>query len=491
MLDRPWNLRRLLPGLIALLSIQATLAQAAAAGADNVAASTSQRPRIGLVLAGGGAKGGAHVGVLKVLEELHIPIDCIAGTSMGALVGGGYASGIPSQELQDFVLGINWKTVVGGLGLRNLQPIEQKRLGVTYSNTLELGIQKSHVVMAPGLINTNGIEDLLRGFVAKARSISDFGQFPIPYRAVATDMVSGKMAVLDHGDLASAMRASMAIPGAFSPVVTEGKILADGGLVRNIPVDIARQLCADVVIVVNLVEPDVNPENLKSPAQLLTRTMDVMIEANENLQLQSLTAQDLRIDVEMGDIGTADFERLAETIPLGEAAARRAAAQLARYAVSLQQYAQWRSRITSRQGVEARIADVQVAGLQRVNPGYLQQVTQIRPGDTVNIARISEDAQRLSALEDLESVSYELKGDPANPTLEWLPHEKSWGPDFLKADLGLYMSSANDDGFLLYIQHARTWVNHLGAQWRNELQLGKLQLLSTSFYQPLAVSQHY
>ncbi len=287
------------------------------------------------------------MGVLKVLEELHIPIDCIAGTSMGALVGGGYASGIPSQELQDFVLGINWKTVVGGLGQRGLQPIEPKRLGVTYSNTLELGIQKSHVVMAPGLINTNGIEDLLRGFVAKARSISDFDQFPIPYRAVATDMVSGKMAVLDRGDLASAMRARLAIPGAFAPVVTEGKILADGGLVRNIPVDIARQLCADVVIVVNLVEPDVNPENL---------------------QLQSLTAQDVRIDVEMGDIGTADFERLGETIPLGEAAARRAAAQLARYAVSPQQYAQWRSKIISRQGVEARIADVQVAGLKRVNP---------------------------------------------------------------------------------------------------------------------------
>ncbi len=491
MFNRPWNLRPLLPGLIALLSMQATLVLAAEAGAYTVAAGTSQRPRIGLVLAGGGAKGGAHVGVLKVLEELHIPIDCIAGTSMGALVGGGYASGIPSQEMQDFVLGINWKTVVGGQGLRGLQPIEQKRLGVTYSNSLELGIQKKRVVMAPGLINTNGIEDLLRGFVAKTRSISSFDQFPIPYRAVATDMISGKMAVLDHGDLATAMRASMAIPGAFAPVVTEGQILADGGLVRNIPVDIARQLCADVVIVVNLVEPAVDPEKLRSPTQLLSRTMDVMIEANENLQLQSLTAQDVRIDVDMGDIGTADFERMGETIPLGEAAARRAAPQLARLTVSPQQYAEWRSRITSRQGVEARIGDVQVAGLKRVNPEYLKQVTQIRPGDTVNIAHISQDAQRLSALEDLESVSYQLKGDAANPTLEWLPREKSWGPDFLKVDVGLYSSSANDDGFILYLQHARTWVNDLGAQWRNAVQVGKVRLLSTSFYQPLVTSQHY
>src|SRR6187401_451823 len=246
------------------------------------------RPRIGLVLAGGGAKGGAHVGVLKVLEELHVPIDCIAGTSMGALVGGGYASGIPAAELEKFVTNINWGKVVGMQGRRDLEPIEQKRAGATYSNEFEFGITETGVTLPGGLVNTSNIEDLLRSYVATARMQDQFDKLPIPYRAVATDMVTGTMVVLKDGDLATAMRASMAIPGAFAPVIIDPYILNDGGLVRNIPIDVARELCADRVIVVNLVEPDVDPKRLRTATQLLSRTMDVMIEANETLQLQTI-----------------------------------------------------------------------------------------------------------------------------------------------------------------------------------------------------------
>jgi NTE family protein len=188
----------------------------------------------------GWRQGRRAVGVLKVLEEMHVPIDCIAGTSMGALVGGGYASGIPAKELETFVTTINWKKVVGSQGRRDLEPIEPKRDGVTYSNEFELGLTPNGLVAPGGLINTSNIEDLLRVYVARARLETDFDKLPIPYRAVATDMVSSKMVVLDKGDLATAMRASMAIPGGFAPVVMDDMILSDGGLVRNIPVDIAR-----------------------------------------------------------------------------------------------------------------------------------------------------------------------------------------------------------------------------------------------------------
>ena len=136
------------------------LAYSASAVAGEEASSTSDaapRPRVGLVLAGGGAKGGAHVGVLKVLEELHVPIDCIAGTSMGALVGGGYASGIPARDLEKFVTGIDWKTVVGGAGVRERPTIEQKRAGITYSNDLEMGLQDKRIVLPAGIINTSSI----------------------------------------------------------------------------------------------------------------------------------------------------------------------------------------------------------------------------------------------------------------------------------------------------------------------------------------------
>ena len=332
------------------------------------AAAANGRPRIGLVLAGGGAKGGAHVGVLKVLEEMHVPIDCIAGTSMGALVGGGYASGIPAKDLETFVTTIDWKKVVGSQGRRDLEPIEQKRDGVTYSNDFEFGITPDGIVLPGGLVNTSNIEDLLRTYVATARLTNQFDKLPIPYRAVATDMVTGRMVVLDKGDLATAMRASMAIPGAFAPVLMDDMILNDGGLVRNIPIDVARDLCADHVIVVNLVELPIDPKRLRTATQLLSRTMDVMIEANETLQLQTIREGDIRIDVHMGDITTADFERVPDTVPLGEAAAREHAAALAKYAVPAEQYAAWRAKVTQSQDLEVQLAEVRYEGLERVNP---------------------------------------------------------------------------------------------------------------------------
>jgi NTE family protein len=491
MLNRPARFFAQLIGMIALFS--GTWIAAAPSQADELSGSSfPQRPRVGLVLAGGGAKGGAHVGVLKVLEELHVPIDCIAGTSMGALAGGGYASGLPAEQMEDFLDGINWKRVVGGVGTRNLEPIEQKRQGITYSNQLQLGIKDSQIIFAPGLVDASAIDDLLRGFVGKAREQSNFDRLPIPFRAVATDMVSGQMVVLDHGDLSIAMRASMALPGVFAPVDMGDQILADGGLVRNLPVDVARALCADVVIVVNLVSPPANADQLRGPGKLLGRTMELMIEANEQLQLQSLTPQDVRIDVPMGEIGVGDFEQTSETIALGVAAARRAAPELARYAVSPEQYLAWRGKVTSDQGINSQVDAIQFAKLKRVNPQYLNQLSGIKPGDTVTTEALSQSVERMTAVDDIDSVSYELKGDPAHATLEWIPYEKSWGPDFIKVDLGMYASTSGDDwGFALYLQHKRTWINSLGAQWRNEILLGTNQTLSSSFYQPLDVAQRY
>jgi len=454
-------------------------------------ASEAGRPRIGLVLAGGGAKGGAHVGVLKVLEQMHVPVDCIAGTSMGGLVGGGYASGIPAADLEKFVTQIDWKRVVGNQGRRELEPIEQKRTGATYSNDFEFGITAEGVTTPGGLVNTSNIEDLLRGYVASARLKTDFDELPIPFRAVATDMVSGKMVVLDQGDLATALRASMAIPGAFSPVEFDDKVLSDGGLVRNIPIDVARELCADVVIVVNLVEPAADPRKLRSAAQLFSRTMDVMIEANETLQLQTLRPDDVRIDVFMGSIGTADFERVPETIPLGEQAARAQAENLARLALPEAQYAAWRGSVTASQEIAARLANVRFDGLKNVNPEYLAKTGGVNAGDSIDTAAISREAQRISALQDFDSVGYRLDGDRDSPTLTWLPREKSWGPNYLRIDLGMYASEDGDLTFVLYGRHARTWLNSLGAEWRNEVQLGGQVLFSTSLFQPLDAAHRF
>jgi NTE family protein len=287
------------------------------------------------------------------------------------------------------------------------------------------------------------------------------------------------------------MRASMAIPGAFAPVHLENYILNDGGMVRNLPIDVARDLCADVVIAVNLVTEPIKPENLQSAAQLAGRAMDVMLEANVRLQLQTLKPGDVLVNVYVGDIGTADFTKVPETIPLGEKAARAVADQLARYAVPAPEFMAWREQVTQSQALDVRVAEVKFEDLDWINPAYLASLTDIRPGDVVDSKRLSADAKTMAGLDDVESVSYKLTGDPARPTLTWLPNEKSWGPNFLKFDLGLYASASGDTGFVFYVRQERRWLNSLGLQWRNELQLGYNNILSSSLYQPLDAAQRF
>jgi NTE family protein len=458
--------------------------------AQDQAPAPAKRPRVGLVLAGGGARGGAHVGVLKVLEEMRIPVDCIAGTSMGALVGGGYASGMPASDIERFLNNVDWKSVVGGAGNRPLESPEQKRFDDA-TGSVEVGFKDGKVVPRSGLIATSSIEDMLRSYVARARSVADFNKLPIPYRAVATDMLTGNMVVLDHGDIATAMRASMAIPGAFAPVITDQYVLSDGFVVRNLPIDVARDTCADVVIAVNLAKETVTREQLVRPASLISRSNDVMSEANERLQLQTLTDRDVRIDVVLGDIGAADFERTSETIVLGEKAARAAASRLAALSVSESEYAAWRRRVTVHQNIETRIADVRFEGLRRVNPEYLRTLTSVRAGDTVDTAAISHDAARMAVVDDLEGVEYKLEGDPDNPVLVWQPKEKQIGPDYLRPSVGLYGAGAGDLQFELALQHVRRWLNAYDGEWRNRVQIGSDSLLQTSLYQPVNVAQTF
>jgi NTE family protein len=469
-------------------SAAALIVPTAAAQETPPATPPVHRPRVALALAGGGARGGAHIGVLKVLEDMRIPVDCVAGTSMGALVGGGYASGMSARDIEKFVDNIDWKKVVGGTGTRPLEPAEQKRFNDS-TGSLELGLKDGSVLPPPGLIETSRIEDVLRTYVARARTVADFNKLPIPYRAVATDMITGNMVVLSHGDIATAMRASMAVPGAFAPVVTDKYVLSDGFVVRNLPIDVARNLCGDVVIAVNLVKRPVSREDLYGPAKMLARSNDVMSEANERLQLATLTDRDVRIDVELGDIGAGDFERIPETIPLGEKGARASADKLQALSVSEAEYAAWRRRVSVDQEYRITIAKVEFEKLKRMNPEYLRSITKIKAGDTVDATEISQDAARMAALDDLEGVEYKVEGDASHSTLIWQPMEKEIGPNYLRPSVGMYGSGQGDLIFQLELQHIRRWLNSYGAQWRNRLDLGSLTALETSLYQPLNVSQ--
>jgi NTE family protein len=479
-----------LPALGLLVTLQATAQDAVVSPAAD--RPPPDRPRIGLVLGGGGAKGAAHIGVLRVLDEMRVPVDCVTGTSMGALVGGTFASGMPPEEIEKEVLAINWSKTVGTEGLRDRTPIHRKLAGITYTNTLDLAIKDGSLKTASGLLKTQDIEDVIRGLVADARYTKDFDDLPIPFRAVATDMLAGEMVVLDRGDLSVAMRASMAVPGAFSPVNIDDRVLSDGGMTRNLPVDIARNLCAEVVIAVSLASPPPKAEDLNSALTLAGRSLDVMIDANQKAQIATLTEWDVSIVVPMGDIGSASFDRVPDAIPLGRKAAEDLREQLGRFSLPEDQYLAWRQAVTRDSSASVRLADVKIKGLQRVNPEYVRaQLQQVEAGEEVSQSEILEDTGRIYALGDFEKVSYRLTGPADARTLEITATEKSWGPDFVRFDLGLAGDADGGIEALLRLEHNRTWMNSLGGQWHSTLQIGEQWLLETDFYQPLDVPQRF
>jgi NTE family protein len=471
--------------------VASSVAQVPSSEDANTVPDAKSRPRIGLVLGGGGAKGAAHVGVLSVLEELRIPIDCIVGTSMGALVGGTFASGMDAKELEHAVRSISWQEAIARSGLRAKVPMRRKLAGNTYTNSLEFGVRDGGLVAPSGLISTQNVDLTIQYLVARSRGIADFDQLPIPFRAVATDMQTGEMAVLRRGDLALAMRASMAVPGAFAPVTIDGRILGDGGLTRNVPVDIARQTCADVVIAVAVPNPAPTAEQLRSPLTLMARTLDVLINANERQQLETLGPGDVKIVIDMGEIGSASFDRVPDAIPVGRAAALAQAAELSRYSLPEAEFLAWRAA-TSRTGREPMmLARVNIVGTERANPEFIRDTFGIEAGDTVDNRRIGDRATAVFALSDFERVAYTVSGDGEQPELNLHVTEKSWGPNILRFDLGFHIGTDANTAFMIGGDYLRTWINPLGGEVHGSWRFGRTSGLDASLYQPLDAAHRW
>jgi len=443
------------------------------------------RPRIGLVLGGGGAKGAAHVGVLEVLDELRVPVDCVVGTSIGALVGGAFASGHDAASLVRTVNTISWQEALAFEGQRERRPMRRKLAGVTYSNSLEFGVRRGRLTAPSGFINAQNVEQTIQQLVSRSRGIKDFDALPIPFRAIATDMQRGEMVVLSSGNLAQAMRASMSVPGVFAPVTVEGRVLGDGGLTRNLGVDVARESCADVVIAVAVPNAPPTAADLQSPLTQVTRTIDVLIGANEKQQLATLGPRDVAIIVPQGEIGTASFDRIAAAVPLGRAAALEQRQALERYALPDVEYRAWRAAVSRPAGGDMRLAGVKVTGQQRVDERYVRSVLQLESGDVVTEQQITHRVESVFALADFETVRYALRGSTAEPAFELRLQEKSWGPDFLRFDLGLYAGTDGNTAFSVAGDYLRTWVNDLGGELHGALRLGRTSGFGASLYQPL------
>ena len=447
------------------------------------------RPRIGLVLSGGGARGLAHVGVLKVLEQLQIPIDVITGTSMGAIVGGLYASGMRADALERELQAVQWSEVFTTRVPRQQLSQRRKEEDFEISPLVELGWRNGELQVPLSAVSSRGLESLLRRYTLPVRDVQRFDQLPIPFRAVATDMESGAAVVLDRGDLALALRSSMSVPGVFSPTEVDGRVLGDGGLVNNLPIDVARAMGADVVIAVNIGTPPGGRETLNSAVGLTAQMLNLLTEQNVQRSLATLRPDDVLIAPALGQLSSGDFDRGTTFFSLGEAGARGRSDRLAPLALAADDYARWRAGHPRPADADARLAGVRIQGSTVTNADRLLPMLESKPGQPFDAARAERDTARLAAGGDYTRTDY-LLVPGARPqdgdTLVFDLEDKPWGPNYLTLGLDLSTDLSGRSAFNLKISHNSHWLTPSGTEWRNRVQIGEVPRVFTELYHPLA-----
>ena len=450
-----------------------------------------ERLRIGLVLGGGGARGAAHIGVLRELERLRVPIDAIAGTSMGAIVGGLYASGKTPAELQELVESLDWADALTDDSKRENKSFRRKQDDAAFPVKFELGVKEGKLYLPKGLIQGQKLHLILREETLHVSRIENFDDLPTPFRAVASDITTGERYVMSKGDLALAIRASMSAPGVFSPVVVDGRTLVDGGLVGNVPVEVIQAMGVDIVIAVDVEFPLYPPENLQSALAITEQMLTILIRKETRRQLSGLGENDLLIRPELGEYGSTNFIQIGETIEPGAAAAAAMSDRLSELSLTEDQYREFvANRVIDRSSAET-IDFINVVNDGTLSAGVLEARLKTKPGDVVDADQLARDAERLYGLTTYEQVSYDLVHEDDKTGVEFAARPKSWGPNFLQFGLALENDFEGSTIFNVASRLTMTGVNALGAEWRNDLQLGTEPSLNSEFYQPLSFDSRY
>lgn len=470
------------PGLILVLGFLAALSSALAAQEADERSRIDERPRIGLVLSGGGVRGCAHAGLLEGLEELRVPVDSVVGTSMGAVVGGFYAAGLTPREIQDGLAAVNWNDLFDDQpDYRELSP--RRKAEARRTLDLELGWKAGGAAFPSGLLGGQKLDLIFRKETLAALGIDDFDQLPIPFRAIATDLNTGLPVVIGSGDLPTAMRASMSIPGVFAPVERDGKTLVDGGLAVNLPVDTARELGADVTLAVNVSSPLLDPEALDSVFGVLAQTFSLL--GVQETKRQAANA-DVLLDPHLEEVSPMQYERCDELFEAGAVAARARSGELELYSLSETAWAEHLGQRARRQvEVSSLVASVRVEGARERHQQRIQRRIRTVPGTALDLDLIAEDLSRIHGLGEFEWVQVQFERRGGGLGVVYRVREKSWGPNIFR--FGFFttddLEGNNSTDFLARFTRHR--VNRRGAEWLLALQAGRTRRAFTEFYQPL------
>jgi NTE family protein len=480
---------------VSLLLAAGPRAASAAGPADGAA---PPRPRIGLVLSGGGARGAAHIGVLKLLDELRVPVDAIAGTSMGAVVGGLYASGMSGAEIERLMTSVDWQDAFRDRPPRSDLSFRRKREDQDFLVQLPLGLKGRHFVLPRGLIQGQKLGLILREMTLPSARIDRFDDLPIPFRAVATDLETGEPVVLSQGDLATAIRASLSVPGVFTPVEHGGRLLVDGGIAENLPIDVARSMNVDVLIVVDVGFPLGTRERLGSVAAISNQMLAILIRRDTTRQRATLGARDILIDPELGDTSSFDFTRIARSIGVGERAAAGARASLAALSVSEETFAAYRARRERVRGDPPVVAWVRATEDSGRYAVPIETLFGDLAGKSLNSDEVGQRVGRLYGQGNLETLDYRLIPEQGLPPGESDRYglligarPTSWGPNYVRVGLRLQDDFAGNSSFEAATRLVMTELSRFGAEWTWDLQFGATPRVATEAFLPLSYRQEW
>lgn len=465
---------------LALLASLAGVAQAA------------DRPRIGLVLGGGGARGAAHIGVLEVLERLRVPVDCVAGTSFGALVAGAWAAGVAPAEMRRAMAAANWNDMFQDNPDYTELNYRNKRLLQRYLPGSEAGVTEDGVTYPPGAVSGQKIKLFINQLVRADRGERSIESLPMKLSILATDIGTGERVVFRDGSLTQAMRASMSVPGLVAPLEFDGRKLVDGGLVDNVPVREVRERCnPDVVIAVNVGSPLLAASEVGSLLSVSAQMVALLTEQNVTLSLQRLKAGDVYIKPVLDGITAGDFARFETTAARGKEAAEWVAYALARYSVD---NAAWQERMLALRGERdgaPRVDEIRIEGMTRVQPEVVARYLAQPVGEPLDTATLNRDLLRVYGDGWYESVDYSLLTQREKRVLRVTPVEKGWGPDYLRFALNLDTTFSQGSTYALRAAYQKTWINRLGGELLASVDLGSRTGLDLQWHQPLDAAHRW
>ncbi|HZL96563.1 MAG TPA: patatin-like phospholipase family protein, partial [Vicinamibacterales bacterium] len=446
------------------------------------------RPAVGLVLSGGGARGGAHIGVLKALDELRVPIDCIAGTSVGAVIGGFYAAGLSPVEIEEIALTLDWQSALLNTTPRSDRSFRRKRDDHLFLIEQRPGLKGGRFALPTGLVQGQIIDMILTRATQRAYAVRDFDALDPPFRAVATDISTGEAVELRSGDLATALRASMSLPGLMTPIDIDGRMLSDGGLATNLPVAVAQSMGADVVIAVDVTSALLTRDQIRSVLDVVNQVTTLMTLPDLDRQRGLLDADDILLTPALPQEATfASFTTLVETIAPGYAATMAQRARLEPLSIDAESYTAYRAAHASPSVPDAPIVRfLQLDNRSRLADSIIAaRLDDIAIGAPLDLDAVETAVGKLYGLELFQNVHYQVVDDDRGTGLTIQVEERSWGPSYLQLGMRYDSSSDAPTTFALGTSYLRTLLNEHGGEWRGTVLIGDEPGLFADYYQPL------